>query len=282
MHSQIFFAENTDLLVDFLNSLLESRHGIIQSVTILNPELPGESIEDKNSVLDILAIDRTGKKFNIEMQTSFSPAYLNRIAFYAFRLFVNSLEKGEEYSKIPGVISVNLLDCNAFQGYRFHRVFQLLDTEDYLQMIPDALEFHFLELLKISSNPKQEEKLQSWLRFIKYSDQLEESEMAELKSKNKALETAEEVLDTMSQDSLTRLEYDKRKAAVFFNEMNLRDHYKKGKEEGIEQGVEKGAYQKACQTAKAMIHAGKLEFSEIAAYTDLTIEDIERLAKEID
>jgi predicted transposase/invertase (TIGR01784 family) len=153
-------------------------------------------------------------------------------------------------------------------------VFQLLDTEDYLQMIPDALEFHFLELLKISSNPKQEEKLQSWLRFIKYSDQLEESEMAELKSKNKALETAEEVLDTMSQDSLTRLEYDKQKAAVFFNEMNLRDHYKKG--------IEKGAYQKACQTAKAMIHAGKLEFSEIATYTDLTIEDIERLAKEID
>ncbi len=48
----------------------------------------------------------------------------------------------------------------------------------------------------------------------------------------------------------------------------------------IQQGIEKGAYQKACQTAKAMIRAGKLEFSEIAAYTDLTLEDIERLVKE--
>jgi predicted transposase/invertase (TIGR01784 family) len=53
-----------------------------------------------------------------------------------------------------------------------------------------------------------------------------------------------------------------------------------GKEEGREEGREEGAYQKACQTAKAMIRAKKLEYKEIASYTDLTLEDIERLAKE--
>jgi predicted transposase/invertase (TIGR01784 family) len=54
----------------------------------------------------------------------------------------------------------------------------------------------------------------------------------------------------------------------------------RGREEGIERGREEGAYQKACQTAKAMIRAKKLEYKEIASYTDLTLEDIERLAKE--
>jgi predicted transposase/invertase (TIGR01784 family) len=51
-------------------------------------------------------------------------------------------------------------------------------------------------------------------------------------------------------------------------------------QQGMEKGREEGAYQKACQTAKAMIRAGKLQFTDIAAYTDLTLEDIERLAQE--
>jgi predicted transposase/invertase (TIGR01784 family) len=52
-------------------------------------------------------------------------------------------------------------------------------------------------------------------------------------------------------------------------------------EQLIQKGIERGSYQKACQTAKAMIRAKKLDFKEIAIYTDLTLEDIERLAKEI-
>jgi predicted transposase YdaD len=54
-----------------------------------------------------------------------------------------------------------------------------------------------------------------------------------------------------------------------------------GIEKGIEQGIEKGAYQKACQTAKAMLKKG-MDQHVIAEVTDLSFEDIERLAKEID
>jgi hypothetical protein len=48
----------------------------------------------------------------------------------------------------------------------------------------------------------------------------------------------------------------------------------------IQEGIEKGAYQKACQTAKAMLKEGSLDFKKIASFTSLTLEDIERLAKE--
>ncbi len=54
-----------------------------------------------------------------------------------------------------------------------------------------------------------------------------------------------------------------------------------GIERGIEQGIEQGSYNARCQTAKAMIRAGKLDLSDISVYTDLTIEDIERLSKEV-
>ncbi len=51
-------------------------------------------------------------------------------------------------------------------------------------------------------------------------------------------------------------------------------------QQGIAKGREEGSYFARCQTAKAMIRAGKLDFTDIAAYTDLTLEDIERLAQE--
>ncbi|KAB2934416.1 MAG: hypothetical protein F9K24_04175 [Leptonema illini] len=40
-----------------------------QSPIVQNPELPGEAIDDKNAILDILARDSRGRKINIEMQT---------------------------------------------------------------------------------------------------------------------------------------------------------------------------------------------------------------------
>jgi predicted transposase/invertase (TIGR01784 family) len=48
----------------------------------------------------------------------------------------------------------------------------------------------------------------------------------------------------------------------------------------IHEGMEKGAYQKACQTARAMLKKD-MDQHIIAEVTDLTLEDIERLAKEI-
>jgi predicted transposase/invertase (TIGR01784 family) len=50
-------------------------------------------------------------------------------------------------------------------------------------------------------------------------------------------------------------------------------------QEGIEKGRKEGAYQKASQTARAMLKKG-MDHHIIAEVTDLTLEDIERLAKE--
>jgi predicted transposase/invertase (TIGR01784 family) len=54
-----------------------------------------------------------------------------------------------------------------------------------------------------------------------------------------------------------------------------------GIEKGIEKGREEGSYQKACQTARAMLKEGSLDYKKIASFTSLTLEDIERMAKQI-
>jgi predicted transposase/invertase (TIGR01784 family) len=80
-----------------------------------------------------------------------------------------------------------------------------------------------------------------------------------------------------SEEIINRIKNPRVRSEIMTTEEQL---IQKGIEEGIEKGIEQGSYQKACQTAMAMIRAKKLEYREIAEYTDLTLEDIERLAKE--
>ena len=61
--------QHTGVTMHFLNSILTDQPTITQ-VKILNPFLGKDSVDDKLSVLDILATDEHGRLLNIEMQTS--------------------------------------------------------------------------------------------------------------------------------------------------------------------------------------------------------------------
>lgn len=92
-------------LVDFAFKLMLSSHGHervtihfliaiigektrIASIEIQNPIVGPNFDGDKWLVLDILAEDDRGRKFNIEMQTSIPAGLRQRLAFYDARLYV--------------------------------------------------------------------------------------------------------------------------------------------------------------------------------------------------
>ena len=265
-----FFLTDPDLLIDFLNAVFEKHHTFkIASLTILNPELPGEAIDDKNAILDINAKDSDGRSINIEMQAHEIAEFSKRTAFYAFRLYSNGIEKGENHRDIPPVFSVNLLDFDLFPGYHFHRCFRLLDVNDPSLCMMEDIEFHFIELRKLKKGiPELTEKLETWNAFIRFSGHLTDQDMKDLENKNPTLKKAHRILDEISQDSDARIQYDRRKSTLFFYEKTLEQKYK--------QGLEQGLYEKAVQTAKAMIADG-LDVQKIASYTGLSPEEIQQL-----
>jgi len=229
-----FFVTRPDLLIAFLNAVFEEYDHIkIASLEILNPELPGEAIEDKNSILDIRAKDDGGNAINIEMQAHFRDGFAKRSAFYAFRLYMTGIKKGEDHSLLPPVFSINLIDFNLFPGIPFHRCFRLLDVREPAVMMMDGIEFHFLELKKLGKPVRElKDTLDIWIRFIRDSDSLTEKEMDALEKKYPLLKEAHKTLDEISQDSEARLEYDKRQAAIYFHEMALEKKFSEGKAEG--------------------------------------------------
>lgn len=268
-----FFVENIDLLIDFLNAVFHQYdHFTIETLVILNPELPGEAIDDKNAVLDILAQDSTGRTINIEMQAHEFEQFAKRAAFYAFRLYVQGIEKGEKHLDIPPVFSVNLLDFELFPGLTYHRCFRLLDVNDPSLLLMDDIEFHFIELPKLKARiDTLIDPLEIWTLFIQSSENLTEDDMAIFEKKNPAMIKAHRELDRLSMDSDARLHYDRRKSILIFYEKTLKKKFEDGKSEGIEQGK--------IETARAMLEKG-YPVDDIIELTGLSPEDLASLREE--
>ena len=64
-------------------------------IKILNPFVGPNYEGDKWLVLDILAVDEQGRRFNVEMQTSIPAGLRQRLAYYDARLYVEQMREGD-------------------------------------------------------------------------------------------------------------------------------------------------------------------------------------------
>jgi len=73
------FAEHTGILINLLNAVLGlPKNQRIRSVRVRNPIILPEEITQKFIVLDVLATDRSGRSFEIEMQVRRYESYSKR------------------------------------------------------------------------------------------------------------------------------------------------------------------------------------------------------------
>lgn len=73
--------EHERITLHFLNSVLHFKSPIVD-ITITNPINLKHFEADKESILDIKAIDRIGRLYNIEVQTTRPLALPKRLTFY--------------------------------------------------------------------------------------------------------------------------------------------------------------------------------------------------------
>ena len=115
--------ENEYALKDFLEGILKTP---ISKITIKSEvSLNKISNIDKLGILDLVATLENGTIVNIEMQNVNENNLEKRACFYASKTIVNSIRSGEDYSKIPHVEQIFIVDFNYFkdllqQGYSQH------------------------------------------------------------------------------------------------------------------------------------------------------------------
>ena len=264
------FAKHPDLLISLLNSLLPlSDEEQIVEIKYLPNELVPELYGRKNTIVDVLCQDVSGRKFCVEMQMEWSNAFMQRVLFNASKLYVTQLQKAEEYETLKPVYSLNLVneifekdmpDC-------FIHNYRIVHDKDTKKVI-EGLHFTFIELPKFTPHTFLEKRMSVlWLRFLTEIDSDTREVPADLLESPEISKALEEVKVSSFTDAELRT-YDKFWDTIRTEKTLLKDKYEKG--------MEKGAIDEKIATAQCLLAMG-LSVNQVATATQLTLEHIEKL-----
>jgi predicted transposase/invertase (TIGR01784 family) len=190
------FIENTDLLHDFLATVLEMPHDSIKNIVVRNPELLPDVVDGKLSRVDIL-LKVDDRVVNVEMQIACETDYRDRALFHWSKLFAGELKGGDDYENLKQSICINVINFNMFKCREFHSHFTVMEKTRH-EVLTDKCGIHFFELKKINKKANLNDRMELWLQLINAETK---EEMAMLEQTGDApIQKAVYVLHQMSED----------------------------------------------------------------------------------
>lgn len=257
--------EHPNITIHFLNAILQPVEPVTE-VEILNPVAGKERLNDKLGILDVLARDRRGRLFNIEMQTTLPEALQERLLYYNCRNYTRQINEGEDYGELRPSISICVLDQVLFRGQKLHHLSFRLRCDQCSELVftPD-LEFHTLELPKFQPprhNAERFSALDKWTYLLRFAPGMEAEELAN-QLEETAFREAVGVLDMISKSEEELLLYENRIKAS----RDERARLSYALNQGIEQGIEKGRLQGTVQTLQ----------ESLMTETPATLEELQNL-----
>lgn len=165
-----------DLLLDFLNALLEKDTGRIESISSMKNEQVGRADYDRRAVYDIYCRNEKGDSFIVEIQKTDQKYFRNRALYYPTFPIAAQAVKGNWDFKLGPVYVVALLDFvfdedKSSDAY-CHNV-SLLD-EDTHKKFYDKLRFVYVEMPKFTKDESElQNHFEKWLYAIKNLSRLD-------------------------------------------------------------------------------------------------------------
>ncbi len=233
------FAEAPRLLIALINAVRADEPAIIE-LEVLNPKIDPEELAGKYIILDVQAMDETGKRYNVEMQVRRYNAWSARSAFYLARMLSQQLEQGEDYSELKPAIGIHLLDFDLFQTPDQQNqavwCFEMRDRHRPAVRLGKELQLNLIELRKADKLGLVSEELNAWITFFEHWQE-------ELTMANIAYEPVKEALarvKELSADEEARRLAFVRERAVRDEISLLNDAKSEGRKEGLQEGRQEG------------------------------------------
>ena len=165
------FAEAPALLAELINDV-RSDEPPIEEVEVTNPRIEPEELNGKFIVLDILAKDQQGHRYNIEMQVRRFDAWSARSTYYLARTLSNQIVSGQDYLALKPVIGIHLLDFDLFdepgQANQAEWCFELRDRKNPQTKLGDELQLHIIELSKADRLGLTHGHLAYWIALFEH------------------------------------------------------------------------------------------------------------------
>ena len=276
--------ENKSILIAFINAVRVDDAPIVD-VTILNPYNQKSRMSDKESILDVKAVDEMGRYYNIEMQVSYPISYHKRALYYWAKLYTEQLKAGAAYKSLNKTISIHVLNVNVFKSSDYHNLYKILNVKDHAVYEAEDLELHFIELNKFNEDIHHiKTALDRWANFLKKANHYKIETLPPVMREDEAIVKAMSGLEKMSMDNKETELYEARlkwlrdevSSSQKF-EIAYEEGLEKGTEKGRVEGFEKGADRTKTEIAQAMLKEG-LNLEQIAKLTGLTMDELKTLS----
>ncbi|MEL3908247.1 MAG: Rpn family recombination-promoting nuclease/putative transposase [Treponemataceae bacterium] len=252
--------QEEEICLQLLNIILKNEVGKLIRI------IPQDTLEGKNNAkavrLDIMAVDSTGKLYNIEMQTAQQSFLAKRMRYYQCAIDQSSLDKGADYIDLPETFIIFF--CT------FDHLKKSLPLYTIKSICKETSEVFNDGTTKLIVNTKASEKAEPELRaLLQY--------MNEMPATTEFTKKLDEKVKAIKQNEARRKEYmninafemDARRDGIAIGLM-------KGLSQGEARGIQKGAYQTKLETAKKMKYKG-FNVADISDLTGLTKAEIDKL-----
>ena len=226
---------NTDILADFLATVLAIKPSDISQIEILDNEIIPDILLSKFIRLDLTITINKVTSVNIEIQILNYGNYKERTLFYWAKMYTGELQKNEDYINLKNAISINVIDFNLFDCKEYHSTFKVFE-EHRQELLTDKFRIDFLELRKakdMKESGSMTDKKQMWMDFLNTNAEDDET-LERLATESPIMKKAVAVLRQMSADEKELYEIEQREKAVR-DEISARAYER---QQGIQQGIE--------------------------------------------
>ena len=261
---------NKDLLIDFLNSLLQGER-VINDVKFLDKEQLSEFKDDRSLIYDVYCESEGGEKIIVEMQNRSQPYYKNRSIYYAAESIARQGERGTEW-----MFDVKAVYCVSFLNFRQAGISDEFRTDVALmnmqskELFSNKIRLIYLQLPLFTKTVSEcENHFERWIYVLKNMEKLDRYPF-EIKDK-----VFKKLIETCEVSSWTREERIKYDHALkqFRDTLAVMEGQK---QEGREQGIEQGRAEEKLTIARNMKEKD-MDANLIAEVTGLSLEEIAEL-----
>ena len=236
---------NFVILEGFLSTLLGER---IKIDRMLESEGNQQHAEDKFNRVDMLAENSKGELVIIEVQNNRELDYFHRMLYGVSKAITEYITKGEPYSQVKKVYSINIVYFDLGQGedyvYHGNTSFEGIHKHDTLKLslrqreqfirenagdlFPEYYVLHVNEFDKLAKTP-----LDEWIAFLKTG------EIAD-NTKTSGLSEARELLRLDHLSPKERANYEAHLSALQYQRSVIQSGWIEGKAEGKVEGLAEG------------------------------------------
>ena len=232
---------NKDLLIDFLNALLDGERQV-KDIKFLDKELLPAYEKDRGLIYDVYCTDEKGEQFIVEMQNKEHVNFRERTLYYLSQAISRQGEQGADWKfSLKAVYGVFFLNFSLTDLPRKLRTDIVLADRDTHELFTDKMRYIFIELPSFTKEEDEcENDFERWIYVLKNMEKLQR---LPFKARKAVFEKLEQIVDIAAMSKEDRMKYDE-SIKVYRDQLVMMEYERQqGKAEGLAQGLAQGIAQ---------------------------------------